>query len=166
MSPSLKWKRCLCDRNGYLWTVPKSAGLFYRKVHSTGANPSTGAARLTEQTGVTASSSAASAAASSPTCGGGSGGGFVGHRAREGRQGKGRGPWPGHGTRRGPGAAAGWSRAAFTQQWLWVWHRRRRLLGASAWSGRTSSRSAGRRHDTDLCSVAQPRLASPVPVSL
>lgn len=69
------------------------------------------------------------------------------------------GPWPWHGTRRGPAAAAGWSRAAFTQQWLWVWHRRRRLLGASAWSGRTSSRSAGRHHDTGRGLGAQPLLA-------
>lgn len=56
------------------------------------------------------------------------------------------GTWPGQGSQRGPGAAAGWSRAAYRQQWQWVWHQRRRLLGASAWREKTSSRSAG-RHD-------------------
>lgn len=67
-------------------------------------------------------------------------------RTQEGRE----GTWPGQGSQRGPGAAAGWSRAAFRQQWLWVWHRRRRLLGASAWSEKTSSRSAGRHHDISV----------------
>lgn len=64
-------------------------------------------------------------------------------RTQEGRE----GTWPGQGSQRAPGATAGWSRGAFRQQWLWVWHRRRRLLGASAWSEKTSSRSAGRHHD-------------------
>lgn len=58
------------------------------------------------------------------------------------------GSWPGHGSRRGPGAAAGWSRAAFRQQWLWVCHRKGRLLGASVWSEKTSSRFAGIHHIT------------------